>query len=71
VTSGTELTKREYDVIRASVLSHEGDREVSRVLGISIQRAKNHRQAAYRKLGVGGPHALIKAMRKLGWTNFL
>ena len=61
----SDLTLREREAIALSAT--EGTRRTAEIMGIGIQRVKNLRCDGYKKLGVSGPHALILAIRKLGW----
>jgi DNA-binding CsgD family transcriptional regulator len=61
-----ELTSREKEAIALS-FELNGSREVGERMGISPQRVRTLRLHAYQKLRVGGPNALILAIRKLGW----
>jgi len=61
----SDLTLREREAIALSAT--EGTRKTAEIMGIGIQRVRNLRASAYRKLEVSGPTALVLAIRKLGW----
>lgn len=64
----SELTRREVEALFTSI-DAENTAEAAARMGITVQRVKNLRHHAYRKLDVGGPNALLKALRSLGFVR--
>lgn len=61
------LTPEEFDILHLSATMTDPD--ICAATGWKQQTIKNKRHALYQKLGVSGPHALLHAVRRVGWLK--
>ena len=63
MTRPNELTTRHVEVLRYSAQGHE-IKEIAKLMGLSRETVKDHRQAIYNRLGASNiPHAVAIAGR--------